>query len=107
MSISNIQNKSTTSSCGAVLPFGEAPFSLETITITKTEYIQLRWEAQYWKSQYGRSVEREQAIKAKNERFQARIRDLTQRLFGRKTEKGTNKSEGRKNKDLKRPRGQQ
>jgi transposase len=107
MSMVNIQNKSSAAFGGAVLTFGEAPFSLETITLPKSEYIQLRWDAQYWKSQYGRAVEREQALKAKNERFQARIRDLTQRLYGRKTEKGTNKSEGRKNKDLKRPRGQQ
>lgn len=94
-------------SSGAVLPLGKAPFSLETITITKTEYIQLRWEAQYWKRQHVRSAEREQALKADNERLQVRIRDLTQRLYGRKTEKGTNKSEGRKNKAPKRSRGQQ
>ncbi len=84
MSIPNIQNESMKASSGAVLPLGEAPFSLETITITKTEYIHLRWEAQYWKSQYGRVVKRDQALKAKNERFQARIRDLIQRLYGRK-----------------------
>lgn len=94
-------------SSGAVLPFGETPFSLETIILAKSEYIQLRREAQYWKSQYGRAVERQQALKAKIEHLQARIRDLIQRLYGRKTEKGTNKSEARKNKGPKRPRGQQ
>ncbi len=123
MSMVNIQNKSATASGGAVLPFdnkppfaseiitlpfdNKPPFASEIITLPKSEYIQLRWETQYWKSQYGRSVERVQALKVKNERFQARIRDLLQRLYGRKTEKGTNKSEGRKNKDPKRPRGQQ
>ncbi len=107
MSTVNIQNKSATASGDAVLPFGAAPFSLETITLAKSEYIQLRCENQYWKKQHGRAVERVQALKAETECLQARIRDLKQRLFGRKTEKGTNKSESRKNKGIKRPRGQQ
>jgi transposase len=108
MSIPNIHNKSAPASGGAVLSFdNRLPFSSEIITLPKIEYIQLRWETQYWKKQHGLAVEREQARKADNECLQARIRDLTQRLYGKKSEKGTNKSEGRKNKDPKRPRGQQ
>jgi transposase len=108
MSMVNIQNKSMTTSGGAVFPFdAQPPFSSEIITLAKNEYIQLRWEAQYWKRQHARSSEREQVLKAETERLHGRIRDLTQRLYGRKTEKGTNKSEGSKSKDPKRSRGQQ
>ena len=64
-----------------------SPFSLETITITKAERIELKAQAGYWKAQAG-------LYKAKFEKaaqdilvLEAKVKDLQQRLFGKKTEK--------------------
>src|SRR4029450_7424999 len=48
---------------------------------------QLKWEAHYWRRQHARLVEREAALKAEVEALQATIRDLSQRLYGAKSEK--------------------
>src|SRR5215510_2246622 len=63
------------------------PFSQQTIVLTKQAYIQLRWEAHYWRRQHERLVEREAALKAEVKALQATIRDLSQRLYGAKSEK--------------------
>jgi transposase len=63
------------------------PFSQQTVALTKQAYIQLRWEAHYWRRQHARLVEREAALKAEVETLQATIRDLNQRLYGAKSEK--------------------
>ena len=47
------------------------------------------WQANYWRAQYEPLVEREAALKAEIEASQATIRDLTQRLYGTKSEKAT------------------
>ena len=64
-----------------------SPFSLETITITKAEHIELKAQAGYWKAQAG-------LYKAKFEKaaqdilvLEAKVKDLQQRVFGKKTEK--------------------
>jgi transposase len=54
--------------------------------LTKQTYIALKWQAHYWQAQYERLVEREAALKADVEALQATIRDLTQRLYGAKSE---------------------
>lgn len=92
---------------------GEAgtPFSREVIQLTKQEAIQLKWEAGYWKTLHDRlmvrSAERENELKAQQtqllarnaeleqqlERALARIRDLTQRLYGKRSEKSASKPE--------------
>lgn len=63
------------------------PFSQQTVVLTKQAYIQLKWEAHYWRRQHARLVEREAALKAEVEALQATIRDLNQRLYGTKSEK--------------------
>src|SRR5262244_1063304 len=63
------------------------PFSQQTVVLTKQAYIQLKWEAHYWRKQHERLVEREAALKAEVEALQATIRDLSQRLYGAKSEK--------------------
>src|SRR6266849_5109059 len=63
------------------------PFSQQTVVLTKQAYIELKWEANYWRAQHARLVEREAALKAEVEALQATIRDLTQRLYGAKSEK--------------------
>jgi hypothetical protein len=57
------------------------PFSQQTVVLTKQAYIKLKWEANYWRAQHARLVEREAALKREVATLQATIRDLTQRLY--------------------------
>src|SRR5215831_4683369 len=63
------------------------PFSQQMVLLTKQDYIALKWEANYWRPQHARLVQREAALKAHVEALEAQIRDLTQRLYGKKSEK--------------------
>ena len=65
------------------------PFSQQTVVLTKQAYIELKWETNYWRAQHARLVEREAALKKEVETLQATIRDLTQRLYGTKSEKAS------------------
>lgn len=65
---------------------GGTPFSQHTVVLTKQAYIELKWQANYWRAQHERLVEREVALKAEVEALQATIRDLHQRLYGAKSE---------------------
>ena len=87
-----------------------APFEAATVTLTKTEHIQLVMDVAYWRAQFHRRVAREayrqrsyrrffdqlKADSAKREAVliaelevaNAKIRDLQQRMFGRKSERG-------------------
>jgi transposase len=108
MSIAETQNKLIFASDEAGSGSGVSDFSSVFVTIPKIQYIQLQWESKYWKSQHGRALERENALKIENENLNAQIRDLKQRLYGRKTEKGGRKDKGQKEDPKpKKPRGQQ
>jgi transposase len=63
-----------------------APFAQQSVVLTKQAYIELTWKANYWQAQHARSVEREAALTAKVASLEATIRDLTQRLYGTKSE---------------------
>jgi len=63
------------------------PFAQQTVVLTKQAYIELTWQANYWRAQYEQVVARETALKAEVAAQQATIRDLTQRLYGTKSEK--------------------
>jgi transposase len=81
------------------------PFSEEWVTLSKQEHIELVMQARYWKSQHERAVQREQrlhsALRAQQQQAeqreaalgsqlqlaQAKIRDLQQRMYGRKSER--------------------
>src|SRR5881397_3819982 len=65
---------------------GTTPFSQQTVVLTKQAYIELKWEANYWRAQHARLVQREAALKAQVEALEAQLRDLTQRLYGKKSE---------------------
>jgi transposase len=65
------------------------PFSQQTVVLTKQDYIALKWQANYWRSQHARVVKREAALKAQVEALEATVRDLKQRLYGTKSEKAT------------------
>jgi hypothetical protein len=84
------------------------PFSQQTVVLTKQAYIQLTWEAHYWRRQHERLVERETALKAEVEALQATIRALNQRLYGTKSEKSAGPDDTEKSKPAPpRHRGQQ
>ena len=63
------------------------PFSQQTVVLTKQNYIALKWEANYWRAQHEQSLKREAALKAPVQALEAQIRHLTQRLYGKKSEK--------------------
>ncbi|MHB1766186.1 MAG: hypothetical protein ACYCS1_11860, partial [Gammaproteobacteria bacterium] len=84
-----------------------APFAEIMVSISKQEYVQLKWDAQYWQRQHQRTLSREAELKDQIETLRAQVRDLRQRLFGRKTEKSTAQSEQHRQPEAKRPRGQQ
>lgn len=67
------------------------PFARQTVELTKQAYIQLKWAASYWKAQYDRVAAREAALKQEVVAQEAQIRDLTHRLYGKKSEKGAGK----------------
>jgi len=88
----------------------KSPFSQVVMTLTQTEYVQLKWDANYWKGQHNQVKQKNDDLKLELESAYARIRDLKQRLFGKKTEKGVTKrdSSGKHNHtDTPKPRGQQ
>ncbi len=79
----------STSELAPVNGTGATPFSQQTVVLTKQAYIELTWQANYWRAQHARLVEREAALKAEVEALRATIRDLTQRLYGTKSEQST------------------
>ena len=84
------------------------PFSQPTVVLTKQAYIEITWEANYWRAQHARLVEREAALKREVATLQATIRDLEQRLYGTKSEKASG-TDGTTSPKVNRPkhRGQQ
>ena len=62
------------------------PFSQHTVVLTKQAYSALKWEANDWRAQHARLVEREAALKRAVATLQGTMRDLTQRLSGTKSE---------------------
>lgn len=115
----------THSLVGTVLP----AFSQRLITITQQEYIQLKLDASFWRTQHSRAITREAALKellkireseihaASHKRIdtlteelkhkEAIIRDLKQRLYGKQSEKGKCNSESSSKNTEKKSRGQQ
>jgi len=105
------------------------PFSLETITLSKQDYIQLISERNRFQSLHARAVKRSQwyqkrchallhYAKAQTSKRElelsaalvtahAKIRDLNQRVFGRHSERSKGRNEAQKPCATKRPRGHQ
>src|SRR5262249_752871 len=84
------------------------PFAQQSVLLTKQTYIELTWKANYWQAQHARSVEREAALTAQVASLEATLRDLTQRLYGTKSEKTSGPEATDASKPSRpRPRGQQ
>ena len=64
-----------------------APFAQEWITITKQEYIELEARAHYWQSLHSRAKVRIEELEQELLLKDAKIKDLQNRLFGKKSEK--------------------
>ena len=65
------------------------PFSQEWVTITKQEHIDLTWRANYWEAQHARAKSQIEELKQEGVFKDAKIKDLQNRLFGRKSEKNS------------------
>lgn len=63
----------------------ETPFAQAIVQLSKQEYIQLKWDSRYWRRHHDRALAREVVLKQENEHLQAQIRDLKQRLYGKRT----------------------
>ena len=88
---------------------GATPFSQELVTITKQERIDLTAQANYWKAQYARVKAENEALKQELAVKDAKIKDLQNRLFGKKSEKDNPKhsEKGATESSSTRKRGQQ
>jgi len=85
-----------------------SPFSQEWVRITKTEHIALIHRANYWEAQYSQLKRKFDRAEAESQRQDAKIKDLQNRLFGKKSEKsGSAKPEKGDTPPSKRQRGQQ
>ena len=79
------------------------------IFISEKEYLELKSEVGYWRAMHEKAILREKILKQTVKEQEGKIRDLKNRLFGKKSEKkNSNKDEApSKPSTSKRPRGQQ
>jgi transposase len=82
----------------------QAPFSSHWQFISKAELIQLKSNINFWKAQHQRSVQREEKLKQQVTHLEAQVRDLKQRVFGKKSERGVT-SRDKTAADSSQPRG--
>jgi transposase len=71
----------------------DAPFSVEIVTMTRQELIELKADKNRYQSLYQRTLEKNKELEAQLKLERAKVRDLTHRLYGKKTEKSAIKSE--------------
>ena len=83
--------------------------SFPQIFISEREYLEIKCEVGYWQSLHKRAILREKKLKQIIKEQEGQIRDLKNRVFGKKSEKkATGKDRGKAEFDKpKRPRGQQ
>jgi len=87
-----------------------SPFARQWVTITKREHIDLTCRANYWEAQHARVKSRLDEVTQENLLKEAKIKDLQNRLFGKKSEKNSplkSEKDGKDDTPSKRKRGQQ
>ena len=100
--------RSSTATYAPVSGEKATPFSTQTVVLRKQAYLALTWEAHDWRAQHARLVQREVALQAPVEALEAQRRDLTQRLYGKKSEQSAGSAAlGMSNETHPRKRGQQ
>lgn len=100
---------STSVSFPLAVPCNDPPFAREFVTLSKLEYIELKSKLNFYQTQHERALKREAILKKQLEQERAKIRDLNQRLYGKKSERtqpGEKCCKGQPKKPT-RPRGQQ
>ena len=65
------------------------PFAQRSVVLTQAEHIELKHQASYWKSQHGRLQQKCAGLQQELDTSEAMVRDLKQRLYGKKSEKKT------------------
>ena len=70
------------------------PFATETVVLSKLEYIELKSQLNFYKAQHARVLAREAALKQQLAQQEAKVRDLNQRLYGRKSEQTKRRETG-------------
>ena len=65
------------------------PFFRNIVQLTQAEHIELKWSGNYWKRRHEHLKEQNEELKQELTLAHAKIRDLKQRLYGKKSEKGT------------------
>ncbi len=86
------------------------PFSQEMVTISRQEQINLIHQINYWKAQHAKAKEKIDQLEQEKVYQAGKIKDLQNRLFGKRSEKNNGKQPAKngQTKDLpKKPRGQQ
>lgn len=73
----------------------------------RIENPELHSENAFWRTMHRKAIEREAKLKEENEQLKAKLKLRERQLFGRKSEKGTNKSETSGSKRSGKSRGQQ
>ena len=87
-----------------------SPFSQQWVTITKQEHIDLTSRASYWEAQHARAKSKIEKLRQEAIVKDAKIKDLQNRLFGKKSEKNSplkSEKDGKEDTPSKRKRGQQ
>jgi hypothetical protein len=88
-------------------------FFLAVIVIRRLrlQLVELRWQANYWRAQHQRAVQREAALAQQVQHLQGELRELKRRYYGRKSETSATTNPQRhanpNNQGQRRRRGQQ
>lgn len=64
----------------------DRPFANEAVALSKLDYIELKARCHSYKALFERALERKAGLKRELETERAKVRDLNQRLYGRKSE---------------------
>jgi transposase len=86
------------------------PFSQEMVIISKQEHIDLIHQINYWKAQHAKAKEKIGRLEQEKLHQAGKIKDLQNRLFGKRSEKNNGKqssTKGQPKDSPKNPRGQQ
>lgn len=64
----------------------DRPFANRVVVLSKLEHIELKAQCNYYKAHFERALVREADLQRELEKERAKVRDLNQRLYGRKSE---------------------
>lgn len=67
----------------------DLPFARETVILSKRAFIELKAQCHFYKAQHERALAREAELRQQLDQERAKVRDLNQRLYGRKSERST------------------